>query len=184
MIGRENGKELDNPSEHLPWLLSRSLGLAAMLFLSFSVAWGLAFSSRMAQIGPGSLGRAKQVHEGLSLVAIVLILSHAGVLLQDRYLNPTLFEILVPFQLGIWISLGIVAAWVVIPTGLVHYLKNQIGPRWKIIHRFVLLGWVLALLHIIGAGSEVATGWFPVYLGVLVLPVGFALVYRLLPQKT
>ena len=154
-----------------------------MLFLSLSVSWGLAFSSRMAKRGPGSLGRARQVHEGLSLAAIVLIMAHALVLLWDQYMQPSLLEIVIPFQLDIWISIGIVAAWIVLPSGLAYYLRNRIGNSWKIIHRFVLLGWVLALVHVLGAGSEVTSGLFPLYLALLVLPVVFALVYRILPGK-
>lgn len=183
LIGRENGKSLDNPAEHLPWLLSRSLGLAAMFFLSLSVAWGLAFSSRMAKLGPGSLGRARQVHEGLSLVAIVLILGHAFVLLWDNYIAPSFLEIVIPFQMDIWVSIGIVAAWITLISGLAHYLRKRIGPAWKILHRFVLLGWILALVHVLGSGSEVASNVFPFYLGLLLVPVVFALVYRLLPEK-
>ena len=174
---------MDNPSEHLPWLLSRSFGLAAMLFLSLSVAWGLSFSSKMAKWGPGSLGRARQAHEALSLTAIVLILSHAVALLWDKYLNPSVFEIFIPLQMGVWVSLGIVAAWITLPAGLAYYMRNRIGLAWKKIHRFVLLGWVLALIHVIGSGSEVASVVFPLYLGLLVLPVVFALTYRLLPGK-
>lgn len=181
--GVENGN-MPDPSEHLPWLLSRSLGLAAMLFLSLSVAWGLAFASKMAQTGPGSLGRAKQIHEGLALSALLLIFLHGAVLLWDNYINPTALEIFVPFLIdNIWISLGILAGWVAFFSGLSFYGRKWIGDRWKVIHRFTLLAWVLALLHTFGAGSDEGTLPFVIYLLFLLLPVIFALVYRLLPKE-
>lgn len=157
-----------------------------MFFLSLSVAWGLSFASRMAKRGPGSLGRDKQVHEALSLVALALIALHGGVLLFDSYINPSFTDILLPFQMPsqpVWTGVGIIAGWVAFASGLSHYAKKIIGPSWKMVHRFTLLAWVLALAHTIGSGSDTGNVLFPVYLALLTLPVLFSLVYRLLPGK-
>lgn len=175
-----------DPAQHLPWLLSRAFGLSAMIFLSLALSWGLAFSSRMAKTGPGSLGRAKQIHEGLSLTAIFLIISHGGVLVFDQYINPNVIDILVPFQMPdqTWATgIGIIAGWIAIIASGSYYARKYLKKSWKIIHRFAILAWILALIHTFGSGTETGSVIFPIYLAILVLPVVFALVYRLLPGK-
>lgn len=177
---------MESPADHIPWLLSRATGLAAMLMLSLSVAWGLSFASRMAKRGPGSMTRDKVAHEALSLAALVLIALHGGVLLFDNYISPSIWQILVPFQMpdqSVWVGIGIIAGWIAFISGLAHYAKKQLGRRWKIIHRFTLLAWILALVHTIGSGPDTSHPLVPVYLLLLVLPVFFSLVYRLLPGK-
>lgn len=174
-----------NPVDHSYWLASRAIGIVALALLSVSVAWGLSMSSKLAKRGPGSIGRAKQAHEALSLVALSAILAHGLVLLGDNYINPTFSQLFIPFTMPkqpIWTGIGIIGAWVAMVCGLSYYARRWIGAnRWKVVHRFTLAAWVLSFGHAIGSGSDASTGWFLALMGILLIPVLFALAYRLLP---
>lgn len=174
-----------NPVDHSYWLASRAIGIVALALLSISVAWGLSMSSKLAKRGPGSIGRAKQFHEALSLVALSAILAHGLILLGDNYINPTFSQLFIPFTMPkqpIWTGIGIIGGWVAMVCGLSYYARRWIGAnRWKVVHRFTLLAWLFAFAHGIGSGSDASTGWFLALMGILLVPVFFALAYRLLP---
>lgn len=177
-----------NPVDHSYWLASRALGVVALVLLSVSVAFGLSLSSKLAKRGPGSIGRAKQVHEALSLVALSAILAHGLILLGDQYINPTLSQIFVPFTMPdqpIWTGIGVIGGWVAVVCGLSYYGRRWIGTnRWKVVHRFTLAAWLFSFAHAIGSGSDASSAWFLVILGALLIPVIFAIVYRLLPEDS
>lgn len=174
-----------DPTDHSFWLASRAIGIVALALLSISVAWGLSLSSKLAKRGPGSIGRAKQLHEALSLVAISAVLAHGLVLLGDAYINPTFSQIFIPFTMPkqpIWTGIGIIGAWVAVVCGLSYYGRRWIGTnRWKVVHRFTLVGWLFGFAHAIGSGSDASTAWFLALMGVMLIPVLFGLAYRLLP---
>lgn len=174
-----------NPVDHSYWLASRAIGIVALALLSISVAWGMSLSSKLAKRGPGSIGRAKQFHEALSLVALSAILAHGLVLLGDNYINPTFSQLFIPFTMPkqpVWTGVGIIGAWVAMVCGLSYYARRWIGAnRWKVVHRFTLAAWLMSFAHAIGSGSDSSTAWFLVLMGILLVPVLFSLAYRLLP---
>jgi sulfoxide reductase heme-binding subunit YedZ len=43
--------------------------------------------------------------------------------------------------------------------------------RWKKLHRFTLLAWVLGLAHSLGEGTDAGRLWFLASVGFVVLPV-------------
>ncbi|MFM8527149.1 MAG: hypothetical protein ACKOBH_03400, partial [bacterium] len=68
--------------------------------------------------------------------------------------------------------------------GLSYYARRWIGMnRWKVVHRFTLAAWLLAFAHAIGSGSDAGTAWFLALMGILLIPVIFSLIYRLLPAE-
>jgi sulfoxide reductase heme-binding subunit YedZ len=176
-----------NPVDHSFWLASRATGIVALVLLSLSVAGGMSMSSKLAKRGPGSIGRAKQAHEALSLVALSAILAHGLLLLGDDYLKPTISQIFIPFTMPdqpIWTGIGIIGAWVAAVCGLSYYARRWIGVnRWKVVHRFTLVAWLLSFGHAIGSGSDAGTVWFLALMGILLIPVVFSLIYRLLPAE-
>jgi len=177
----------DAPIDHSFWIANRALGIVAMALISISVAYGLSLSSKLAKRGPGSLGRTKQVHEALSLVGLVAILAHGLVLLGDDYIAPTLSQIAIPFTIPdqpVWTGIGVIGGYLAIVCGLSYYARNLIGQnRWKVVHRFTLAAWVMGFAHAIGSGSDAGSAWFLALMGALLVPVIFALVYRLLPGE-
>ena len=78
-----------DPTQHLFWLASRSVGIVALLLVAASVGLGLAMASRLMP-GPGAPARAKSLHEALALAALIAIAAHGALLLGDSYLRPGL----------------------------------------------------------------------------------------------
>jgi sulfoxide reductase heme-binding subunit YedZ len=95
-------------------------------------------------------------------------------LLGDGFLHPTLFELSVPFvgrYRTLWTSAGIVAFWSMLLLGLSYYARARIGPRrWRMLHRFTALTWILGLTHALGEGSDAGQTWFLVMTTIVVLP--------------
>jgi methionine sulfoxide reductase heme-binding subunit len=166
------------------WLASRALGIVAIVLLSLSVSLGLAMSGRLLR-RPGLPAKLKRFHEASTLVTLALIAGHAGVLLLDGYLRPGLAGITLPFALGyrpVWTGLGVIAGWLAILLAASFYVRRWIGVKtWRWLHRWTLGVYVLALAHVVGAGTDGRSPWTLALLTVLVAPNVFALAYRMLP---
>ena len=76
-------------------------------------------------------------------------------------------------------SIGIVAGWSLIALGLSYHLRGRIGPqRWRKLHRFTALAWILGLVHSLGEGTDAGTAWFLVMAGLVVVPAQLLLALR------
>jgi sulfoxide reductase heme-binding subunit YedZ len=173
-----------DPSQQVFWLASRALGIVALVLLAISVALGLAMSGRLAR-RPGLPAKLKRLHEASTLVALGLIVAHAGVLLADGWLRPGIAGITLPFQLGyrpMWTGIGIIAGWLALILGLSFYVRKWIGTKtWRWLHRWTLAVYVLALGHAVGAGTDGRSTWMLAILTLLTAPIVFALAFRMLP---
>lgn len=173
-----------NPSQQVLWFASQALGIVAILLLGISVALGLAMSSRILR-RPGLPATLKRFHEASTLVTLGLIAGHAGLLLFDGYLRPGLAGISLPFALSYrpaFTGIGIIAGWLALILGLSFYARKRIGVRtWRSLHRFTIVVYLLALGHIIGAGTHGSSWWMLAMLSALTTPIVFAFTYRVLP---
>lgn len=165
---------LVDPSQHLFWLGSRSLGVVALLLASTSVGLGLALSSRIDK-RPGSAARFRVLHESVALISLAAIAGHGLLLLGDSFLHPTLAQITVPFALGYhqpWMGLGVIAGWLAAIFTLSFYVRKRIGVAlWRRLHRWTFLVFVLGVVHALGAGTDARSTWLVVLLGLAATPV-------------
>ncbi len=159
---------------HLFWITSRAAGVSALLLSSVSVGFGLAMAARL---GGGRLADRRVLHEALSIGVMISIVVHAGSLLFDGFLHPSVADVTVPFVFGyqrLWTSLGIVSGWGMLLFGLAYYARRHIGTqRWKLVHRLTLVTWIGGLVHSLGEGTDASQGWF---LALVVLAVAPSLV--------
>lgn len=166
---------------HIFWITSRAAGTAALLLSSAAVCMGLLMGGRYARRRGYDL---RVTHEALSLATMIAIAVHGVSLLGDHFLHPTLLDITVPFAGGyktFWTSAGIVAGWSLIVLGLSYYVRDKIGTqRWRKMHRFTALAWILGLMHTLGEGTDTGTRWFLVLMAIAVLPPLFLLGVRTL----
>jgi sulfoxide reductase heme-binding subunit YedZ len=164
---------------HVFWITSRAAGIVALLASSLAVALGLMMARR------SRLPDLRVTHEALSLATIAAIVVHALALLGDSFLKPSLADIAIPFASGyqrLWTTTGIVAGWMLILLGLSYYFRARIGPaRWRSLHRFTALAWVLGVVHAIGEGTDAGTAWFLAAAAAVVVPAGALLAARLAP---
>jgi sulfoxide reductase heme-binding subunit YedZ len=171
---------MTDPGPHLFWITSRAAGCAALLLASLAVAAGLLMGGRFVK-GRGVDLRA--AHEALSLATLVAIAVHALSLLGDEFLHPSLADVTVPFasshETG-WTTAGIVAGWGLVILGLSYYARAWIGVRrWRTMHRFTALAWLLGLAHSLGEGTDAGEAWFLALTAIAVVPALVLLIVRL-----
>ncbi len=171
-----------DPSTHLFWITSRAAGIVALVVASVAVSVGLLMSTRVA--GRRLRGPDLRVlHEVLSISTIVAIAVHAFSLLGDQYLRASFLDVTVPLVSGyktVWTTLGIVAGWGLVALGLSYYARGRIGAqRWRALHRFTAVAWLLGLVHSLGEGSDAGQAWFLAMTAIVVLPALVLLVRRL-----
>ncbi len=172
---------LTSLSPHLFWITSRAAGFAALILASLAVSVGLLMSTKLL----GRRGRdLLPIHEALSLSVIAAIVVHGAALLGDSYLHPSLAAITIPFlssYKSAWTSIGIVAGWSTILLGLGYYARRLVGvTRWRKLHRFTALAWLLGLVHALGEGTDAGQLWFLAMVAIVAIPALMLLAARLL----
>jgi|SRR5215211_6664718 len=167
-------------SVHVFWITSRAAGVVALLASSAAVTAGLLMGGRMIR---GRTVALRTAHEALSLATIAALVVHALALLGDGYLSPSLADVTIPFVSGyqrLWTTTGIVAGWMLIALGLSYYARGRIGPaRWRRLHRFTALAWVLGVLHGLFEGTDAGAAWFLVTAAAAAIPAAALLTVRL-----
>jgi sulfoxide reductase heme-binding subunit YedZ len=156
---------------HLFWIASRASGTVALLLSSAAVALGLMQGMRLL---PRAGRDLRPLHEALSLATMAAIAVHGATLLGDSFLSPSLADLTIPFvssyQRG-WTTLGIVAGWGLIALGLSYYHRARIGvARWRRLHRFTALFWLVGLAHSLGEGTDAGAAWFLLAVAIAVAP--------------
>jgi sulfoxide reductase heme-binding subunit YedZ len=156
---------------HLFWITSRAAGTAALLLSSISVCVGLLMARRLLKLRGPDL---RVAHEALSLATIGALLVHVLTLLGDGFLNFGVAELTIPFVSGyetLWTTIGIAAFWSMLALGLSYYARAKIGvQRWRVLHRFTALAWVLGLVHSLGEGTDAGQAWFLAMTAIVVVP--------------
>jgi predicted ferric reductase len=117
------------------WYLSRSSAFVAYILLWLSMVFGLLMTNKLARVWPGGPA-AFDLHQHASFLGLAFALFHALILLGDRYMQATLFQVLVPFQYSgyepLWVGLGQAAFYGLAIVGLSFYVKDRIGRRaWR-----------------------------------------------------
>ncbi len=156
---------------HLFWITSRAAGIAALILSSASVCIGLSMGRRVKGVSGPDL---RVTHEALSLATIVALVVHGLTLIGDSYLHPSILDVSIPFVSSyktFWTSTGIIAFWGLALLGPSYYLRRQIGvQRWKKLHRFTALAWILGIVHSLGEGTDAGQSWFLVMTAIAVVP--------------
>jgi len=164
---------------HLFWITSRAAGFTALLLSSLSVCVGLTMGGRMLKLRGPDL---RVSHEALSLATLVALAIHGLSLLGDAYLHPSLGDIAIPFLSSyktLWTTTGIVAFWLMLILGLSYYARTRIGvQRWRMLHRFTALAWILGVVHSLGEGTDAGQAWFLALTAIVVLPALLLLLIR------
>ena len=170
-------------SDHVFWITSRAAGVVALLAASAAVTIGLLMSGRF---GAARRGDLRVVHESLSLATLVALGVHALSLLGDGFLHPSLADITIPFVSSyqrFWMAVGITGGWMLAILGLSYYARARIGvARWRSLHRFTALAWILGIAHALGQGTDADTPWLIVSLAAVALPALGLLTLRLAPR--
>jgi methionine sulfoxide reductase heme-binding subunit len=164
---------------HLLWITSRAAGITALLLSSASVCLGLLMGGKLLR---GRWADMRVTHEALALATLLALALHGLALTGDSFLHPSLADISIPFVGGyetFWTSTGIVAFWMMAILGLAYYARARIGAqRWRNLHRWVALAWLLGVAHSLGEGSDAGQAWFLAMTAIAVVPALVLLAYR------
>lgn len=170
---------------HLSWLISRAAGFSALILASLGVSLGLLMSTKLLKRKGPDL---RVTHEILSLSTMVAIIVHAVALLGDKFLHPSIADIAVPFvssYKSVWTTIGIVSGWSLILLGLSYYARRSIGvARWRKLHRFTALAWLLGLGHALGEGTDAGQVWFLAMVAIVAIPALGLLAIRILGSSS
>ena len=173
-----------DPMEYAWWLASRASGIVALALISLSVMLGLAMAGRVSR-EPKLRKAMIAVHEHAALAALIAIAVHGITLLGDKWLDPGVLAILVPFQMEhepLYTGLGILGGYLAAALGLSFYARRRIGTkRWRSLHKATILVYVLSVIHTLGAGSDAGTPWLRAQLVLTGAPIVFLFVMRVLP---
>jgi sulfoxide reductase heme-binding subunit YedZ len=123
------------------------------------------------------------IHEALSLATLGALAVHGLALIGDGFLHPSLGDVAIPFLSSyktLWTSTGVVAFWAMALLGLSYYARTRIGAkRWRKLHRFTALAWILGLAHSLGEGTDAGQAWFLAMTAIVVVPALALLLARL-----
>jgi methionine sulfoxide reductase heme-binding subunit len=175
-----------NPYDYAWWLATRASGIDALALVTASVGIGLLMASKLLR-RPGLNPVLVKAHEHLALTGLVAIAVHGITLLGDRWLNPGVAGITVPFTMSyrpMFTGLGIVAGYLAAVLGLSFYARRRIGARlWRKLHRATAAVYVLGVVHALGAGTDASTLWLRAFVLITGTPILFLLLVRILPRR-
>ncbi|WP_328908909.1 ferric reductase-like transmembrane domain-containing protein [Streptomyces sp. NBC_00234] len=179
------------------YFLSQAFGWSALLWAWGTVVLGLMLSGPRPRRLPLSGPRLERLHRTTSLNTMALIAAHALLFAAELVRHDTarwhsavataFVEAFVPggYDSGtgrIAIPVGQAALYLAVPLGLLFYVRHRIGPKtWRILHRCVIVVYVLSVWHTLLYGTNVwYDGWFRNTVWLLQLPIAALLLLRLL----
>ena len=151
-----------NDIDHTFWYLTRASGFVAYLFLSASVVLGLSMTGTLLERWVRRY-RIYDFHRFLSLITLGATVFHVLIVLPDDFIGFRLEELLVPFASPfepLFMALGILSLYLIAFVIASFYLRHLIHYRaWRLIHYATFGGFVLALAHGVGAGTDTQAAW-------------------------
>ena len=177
------GLSLSGAQPQAYWDLARSAGIVAYLLMWLSVAFGLIITNRMARVWPGG-PTAFDLHQFSSLLGLGFAVFHGLLLLGDQFIKFTLPQILIPFASvnykTIWVGLGQLAFYALIPITFSFYVRRQIGANvWRAIHYVSFIAFSMVTVHGLLAGSDTTNPVVIGLYGMTGLSVVFLTLYRM-----
>lgn len=141
------------------WYVTRAAGLTAYMLLWLSMVWGMAISTKI--LSPTVEGTySYDFHEFLSLLGLGFVLLHVVVLVLDKFLPFTWWQIFIPFidtYRPLWVGLGIIGFYIFLLVTVTFYMRQSIGSKaFRSIHILSLAGYLGATLHGLFGGTDSA----------------------------
>lgn len=171
----------------IAWFVARGAGLVAFGFLTASVWLGLAMSTRL--LGNRRQKRLLGLHRTLSWMGLTALALHGGALLLDPTIGFGPAAVLVPFAASrhpVAVAGGVVSGWLMLMLAASFRVRNRIGPKvWRTLHYASFAAFLLALLHAITSGTDLAGIGGPILALIAAGPVVWLVFVRILtPSRT
>ncbi len=163
------------------WYLTRSTGAVALVLLTISVVLGVLDVNRWTSPRwPRFV--VDGLHRNASLLVVVFICLHILTAVLDSFAPIAVTDAILPF-LGVyrpfWLGLGALAFDLLLAIAVTSLLRQRLGHRaWRLTHWLAYACWPLALLHGLGTGSDIRSGWMLGLSAVCLLAVLYAIGMR------
>jgi DMSO/TMAO reductase YedYZ heme-binding membrane subunit len=142
----------------ITWNVLRAAGIGAYLMLWASVAWGLLSTT---SIFGKKVSKQTNIalHQAFSTMGLVLLATHIGFLLADRFMPFAPLDLIVPMRASyrpVGVTLGIAAMLVTILGVLsTSWGRKLIGTKWwRRTHSLSVPAFTLALVHGLMTGTD------------------------------
>jgi predicted ferric reductase len=164
------------------WALGRGTGLTALVFLTISLALGIATRSGRRVFALPRFAVA-DVHRFAALAGTLLVVLHIALLFFDPYSQLRMIDFVVP-MLGayrpLWQGLGTLAFDVLVVVIITSIVRAHLGIRiFRCVHWATYALWPIAFAHALGNGTDTGHLWFLLTAGCCAVTVAAALVWRL-----
>lgn len=164
------------------WYTTRATGTVALVLLTASVVCGILTATRAGNPLVPRFAVA-ELHRRLALLGFTFLCVHVLTAVADTYVPIGWWATVVPFTSSyrpLWIGLGAVAVDLLLVVLVTSVLRSRVGPRvFRAVHWLVYACWPVAVLHAIGAGTDLRFGWMQVLAGVCILAVLVAVGWRI-----
>ena len=180
---------MEQMSKFWSFPLLQAAGLAGLVWAYVGVMLGLVESSKSISWLPLSRPQLDRLHRQISLLVLALMGVHVAATAFDA-MGDSWKTILIPWQ---WAdqgwpqavtgyTTGIVAFYLAILLGPTYYIRRTIGhTRWRFLHRFVIVVYILSLWHTLILGLDVSHyGWVRPFIWVMQIPLLVLFARRLL----
>lgn len=153
----------ENASTEIPyaWYASRISGIVAFVLFGIIVSSGIVMTTDLAEskfLKYISKGKVFTLHKLLVLIAVSIMSFHFLVLIFDKYLKPTIFDLLIPFKIGSntnLIALGIIGFYLILTVTISSYLVEKLPKKlWRALHMLSFISFYIILFHGFFLGSD------------------------------
>lgn len=164
------------------WYFGRGSGVSALLLLTLAMVLGRVVAHGRALPGLPRFS-VVAVHRAVSLLATGFLALHVVTLLLDPYAQLRVFDVVVPFAgrfRPFWQGLGTVALDLVVLLVVTSLVRHRLGQRtWRAVHWAAYACWPVAVLHVVGNGTDRTSVWLLTIVAVCIVSVvGVLLVPR------
>src|ERR1022692_2740891 len=165
------------------WYLTRSTGVVSLVLLTVTVVLGVVDVNRWSTPRwPRFV--LDSLHRNVSMLVLVFIGLHIITAALDSFAPISLLDAVLPFigsYRPLWLGLGAVAFDLLLAVTITSLMRQRLGHRaWRITHWLAYACWPIALLHALGTGSDVKSGWSLALTAICVLAVVAAIGARAL----
>jgi predicted ferric reductase len=164
------------------WYLSRATGLVSFVLLSLVVVLGAVLSAKGKVPGlPRFAGVG--LHRNVALMSVVLLAIHIVTAIVDPFVTIGWLAVVLPFTSSyepVWLGLGALAVDLTVALVITSLLRFKIGIKtWRTIHWLAYAAWPIAVVHGIGAASDLQSGPLLAVVLAVIASVATAVAWRI-----
>lgn len=164
------------------WYASRATGVVSLLLLTLVVILGIAVN-RQGRLPGLPAFAVTGLHRSISLLSVLFIAAHVATAVIDPYVSIRVAAVVIPFVSAyqpFWLGLGAVALDLMAALIITSLARARMPRRaWRGIHWLAYAAWPVALIHGVGASSDLRSGWLRLLAIGCAMAVGLAGLWRL-----